>query len=340
MIDRPAPRLVGESARCRNCGSDAPGAYCPSCGQETTVRLPRIGEFVREAAGRLVALDGRLARTLYLLVFRPGVLTREYLVGRRRRYVRPARLILVLLLLVFAVIGVVRSPGSLDEDDASASAEGSAMDIATPDTGNGKTPQAANPSRLPAPGAASAAGSGVAQIEIDQDNFLVIDENLKVRMRLNGAERQLPAELRKRIERFRRMSEPERAEHVFAGVLRYGPYLVVMMLPLFALLLKLAYLGRTDRYPGRPRLYAEHLVYSAHLHSFAALMVLLLLVPYTPARVAIGAWIVYYVLRARNVVYGGRRWAGVLRAIVIAIAYTVAAWIAFAVLMLTSAVLR
>ena len=80
--------------RCRNCGAEATGNYCPACGQKTDVALPPVGTFLREAVGRYVALDSRLLRSLHALLFRPGFLTREYLVGRRRRYVRPARLLM------------------------------------------------------------------------------------------------------------------------------------------------------------------------------------------------------------------------------------------------------
>jgi hypothetical protein len=103
------------NARCRNCGAAASGNYCPDCGQETRLALPTAVEFLREAAGRLVAFDGRLWRTLYALLFRPGLLTREYLSGRRRRYVRPARLFVLLSLAAFAVIGLVSSPASLSD---------------------------------------------------------------------------------------------------------------------------------------------------------------------------------------------------------------------------------
>lgn len=90
-------------ALCRNCGAVAGAAYCPSCGQETDLRLPTLREFLREAAGRYVAIDGRFWRTVIALVSRPGFLTREYLAGRRRRYIRPARLYLFATLIFFAV---------------------------------------------------------------------------------------------------------------------------------------------------------------------------------------------------------------------------------------------
>jgi len=102
-------RLPGDVA-CRNCGTEAPGAYCPSCGQETTLRMPKATTFLREAAGRYVAFDGRMWRTLFALAFRPGFLTREYLAGRRKRYVRPSRLVLVLAIVLFAVARLIAEP--------------------------------------------------------------------------------------------------------------------------------------------------------------------------------------------------------------------------------------
>src|SRR5208282_4911284 len=63
---------------------------------------------LREAAGRYVAFDGRMWRTVVALVSRPGFLTREYFAGRRRRYIRPARLFLVLSIGLFALLGLER----------------------------------------------------------------------------------------------------------------------------------------------------------------------------------------------------------------------------------------
>ena len=65
---------------------------------------------LREAAGRYVALDGRMWRTLIGLFFRPGFLSREYFAGRRRRYIRPARLFLVLSIALFALLRFAGEP--------------------------------------------------------------------------------------------------------------------------------------------------------------------------------------------------------------------------------------
>jgi hypothetical protein len=86
------------------------GPWCAQCGQETSLALPSAVQFVREAAGRLIALDGRFWRTLHALMLRPGRLTREYLAGRRRRYVRPARLFLLTSVVLFAAIRLDSAP--------------------------------------------------------------------------------------------------------------------------------------------------------------------------------------------------------------------------------------
>src|SRR5450432_4131228 len=121
MLSEPALANASRpSKHCRNCGADATGEYCAACGQETRVKLPTARVFLREATGRYVALDGRLWRTLAALLFRPGFLTREYFQGRRRRYIRPARLFLVLSLALFAAIRFFGSAPVIIADDSPA----------------------------------------------------------------------------------------------------------------------------------------------------------------------------------------------------------------------------
>ena len=92
---------------CPNCGRrhDVPlPAYCAACGQETTLRPPTLGEFVQQFGGNYFAAEGALWRTLKLLLTRPGALTREYLAGRRRRYVLPLRLYLTVSLVALVLL--------------------------------------------------------------------------------------------------------------------------------------------------------------------------------------------------------------------------------------------
>jgi Protein of unknown function (DUF3667) len=96
-----------DAQACRDCCGAIAGRHRASCEQETKLALPTAREFLPEAAGRYVALDGRLWRALFALLTRPGFLTREYFSGRRRRYIGPARLFLVLSLTLFALLRIV-----------------------------------------------------------------------------------------------------------------------------------------------------------------------------------------------------------------------------------------
>ena len=276
-------------AACRNCGADAPGRYCSNCGQETTLALPSAGLFLREAAGRYIAFDSRLWRSLAALLFRPGFLTREYLAGRRRRYVRPARLFVALSIALFAILRF--TAGAIDVVDTAGEPAGEAL------------VRDAN---------AEAAPFG---IEIDR-NFRV---DLRTWTQLQP--------LRSRIDAFNRLPKQEKLERLQAGVLRYAPYAAIGLLPVFALLVKIAYAGRRRRYPLRPRQYAAHLVFGAHNHAFVFLAAsLMALVGVGIARAALVAWSILYLLLAMKAVYGGG-WLGVVaRAFFIAAFY----WVFFA----------
>jgi hypothetical protein len=141
------------------------------------------------------------------------------------------------------------------------------------------------------------------------------------------------APLRERAAAFRALDPAQKSAHIFNGVNRYGPYAFVALLPFFAVLMQLAYLGRSRRYPGRPGRFAAHLVFGAHDHAFLALVLLaIVLVPFAPLRFALWLWALAYLPLSMKAVYGGR-WSGViLRAIVVGVAYLVV--FAFAIALL------
>jgi len=268
----PATVATGMADRpCRNCGESAPSAYCPACGQDTRERLPTFAQFMREATGRYIAYDGKFWKTLAALLFRPGFLTREHLAGRRRRYIGPARLFLVSSLVLFAVLRFATE--SLDIEGA-----------VSPD------PTATPKSR------------------VESGELLMLDDDLNVQLG------ELPGTtglLGKPIARFNRLSRAQKLEQILAGALRYGPYAMFALLPAFAALLKLLYLGRRRRYPARPRLYGEHLVFAAHNHAFLFVVgTLMLILPQGVARPAAGLWAVVYLTWSMRAVYGGS-WRGI-----------------------------
>lgn len=102
MTDRLADHAA--LAHCLNCGAAVDCNFCPNCGQETRLHVPSAYEFFHEFIGHYVALEGKLWKTLGMLLFRPGKLTAEYIAGRRVRYVQPLRIYLTLSILFFALL--------------------------------------------------------------------------------------------------------------------------------------------------------------------------------------------------------------------------------------------
>jgi hypothetical protein len=89
--------------RCANCGAEVLSRYCADCGQRVSSSKHSVWHFLREATEDVTHADSRLWQTLLALLFRPGHLTREFLEGRRARYLPPIRLYLVLSVLFFLV---------------------------------------------------------------------------------------------------------------------------------------------------------------------------------------------------------------------------------------------
>jgi len=308
---RPLPTRTGT---CANCGAPVDGAFCARCGQETAIELPTARQFLRDAAGRYVALDGRLWRTLAMLCARPGFLTREYLAGRRRRYVRPGRLFLVLSLALFAVLrlGMGAPLVMVDESDG-------------PD--NARIALGAAPPRPGSQGAPG--GTSVLDIGLTNNLDIILDDTSAAWL----------APLRPRIAAYNALTREQKATQLVDGMLRYGPYAAVALLPVFAALMQLAYLGRGRAYPGRPSRYAAHLVFGAHNHAF--MMVALLafsLLPLGPVRVAVMAWSLAYLPWSMRTVYGGR-WIGIAVRLALVAAIYVACFVAACIGLLVAAVM-
>ena len=91
---------------CANCGAPLNGPYCQACGQKAASPNVSLHEFFHEAFHEFAHVDGKIVQTLRLLLTRPGQLTREFLEGRRQRYVSPLRLYLTCSLIFFALAAV------------------------------------------------------------------------------------------------------------------------------------------------------------------------------------------------------------------------------------------
>src|SRR3989337_691295 len=95
---------------CLNCGCELLGDYCHCCGQQAHVHRT-LRAFGHDLLHSALHLEGKIWKTLPLLVWKPGELTRRYIDGERAKFVSPIALFLFSVFLMFAVMGMI---GALD----------------------------------------------------------------------------------------------------------------------------------------------------------------------------------------------------------------------------------
>jgi hypothetical protein len=114
MVARTVEPRAGEAhaagqGACLNCGTELTGAYCHACGQAAHVHRT-LGAFWHDLAHGVLHFEGKIWRTLPLLAWRPGELTRRYIAGERARFVSPMAMFLFSVFLMFAVFNAVGGP--------------------------------------------------------------------------------------------------------------------------------------------------------------------------------------------------------------------------------------
>jgi hypothetical protein len=261
------------SPRCLNCGADLSGSFCSKCGQEDLDLRVSLGSLVRDLFADQFGLESKVPRTLWALISKPGLLTREYLAGHRVRWLLPFKLylsvsVVYFLLLSLPFLGSMRTTIKYTDTDRAA------MDSA----------------RVEADSISANQRSGIVTIGGTVSDSALTDSTA------TGAE----SLIQRRSREIASMSQADQVDYFKNAFVKYMPNAVFLLLPVFALLLYLLY-RKTGRF------YAEHLIFTLHFHAFAfvALTVNLLL----PDALGIVApvWILVYLYLGLRRVYGESR---------------------------------
>lgn len=93
---------------CLNCGTGLAGRYCHACGQSAHVHRTLMS-IVHDLLHGVFHFEGKIWRTVPMLVLHPGQLTRRYVDGERARFVSPLALFLFTVFLMFAVYSATGS---------------------------------------------------------------------------------------------------------------------------------------------------------------------------------------------------------------------------------------
>ena len=285
---------VVAGATCQNCGAPLLGPHCYRCGQPVTGLVRHFTSIIGDFFDTVLNIDARVFRTLWPLFSRPGYLSCEYFAGRRVRYVSPVRLFVFLSIVTFFVarltLTISGNPINFN-DDSIANATSVSQVEGLRDKSLARLTRAE--SHMPgAQGLAQAqqAVRAQAQRRIDElraaqargepppipkpdisfgnngkpwdakTNPLVVDwlpafANHWINQQIARAESNVA----------RMQQDPSLLKD---AILSAVPSTLFVLLPVFALMLKVLYLFKR-------RLYMEHMIVALHSHAFLCLSLLL-----------------------------------------------------------------
>lgn len=275
------------------------GEHCYACGQPAKGLVRHFGSLLGDFTDSVFDLDSRLLRTLGPLLWRPGFLTREYFAGHWVRYVSPVRLFVFLCVIAFFALRWTVDPqidaaGADAIDQAQSAAEVSTARDAALAKLAATAENAAEASDAEGLAGARAQLKRRAQHRIDwlaaRDTALSRGEppppepgagNVSFNGRpwhpqtnpiqldwlSEASNQQLNAWTGRTQTNLARVRNEPRL--LVEAILQSLPTTFFVLLPLFALLLKLAYLRQR-------RLYMEHLIVALHSHAFLCIALLVL----------------------------------------------------------------
>ena len=104
-VEQPEAGGANQPETCLNCGAALVGNYCHACGQKGHIHRT-LTSFSHDLLHGTFHFEGKIWRTLPMLAWRPGDLTRRYVEGQRARFVSPIALFLFSVFLMFAVLSL------------------------------------------------------------------------------------------------------------------------------------------------------------------------------------------------------------------------------------------
>ncbi|MCB1643881.1 MAG: DUF3667 domain-containing protein [Pseudomonadales bacterium] len=250
MSDVTDNEIQSRPAYCSNCHTPLAGPYCYQCGQSCHNPPPLLVPLIAESLEAVFSVNSRTAKTLYALFFKPGFLTQAYFAGRRAAYLPPLRLYIISSLLFFFYLTaqnflapnaerVFQLQNGPVVADGTAELVISPIGLTQPDGQPTSESQDQSRERLPF-----------------SDEWLPETGNAGLDERLAGL-----------IEKFWATIQ-QNPQGLTDAILDVSPPIMFLTVPLFALVMKLVYLGSGVYY-------TQHLVLAIHNHAFYFLALLL-----------------------------------------------------------------
>lgn len=294
---------------CQNCGAPLLGDHCYACGQPVKGLVRHFSSILGDFFDSVLNIDSRVFRTLGPLLFKPGKLTLDYFAGHRVRYVSPVRLFFFLSIVTFFIAqltlnfdgGEVSFNGGAEDSISRATTVPEVERVR--DLGLKELAEARDSIPANVPGARTGvdvaadvirdkAAARIAELQEaaasgkpppvagdddkptmilfgDDEPWNAVTNPVKLAWLPAFANDWVNAQVSRAEKNIARMQEDP---NLFKdAALSAVPATLFVLLPVFALMLKLAYAFKR-------RLYMEHLIVALHSHAFLCLALLLMFV--------------------------------------------------------------
>ncbi len=285
FIRRKRNAVSYENVTCQNCETHFSGHFCPNCGQSVNEYDKPFSFIFYNFLGDFFAFDTRFFTTFFYMVFKPGFLSEEYFAGRRVRYTPPFRIFIFVSFVLFFLLQITTNRGIVKVLDTSFPEEGElAVDSISVSLADSIIKEVVGSTGI-------APKDTTATVELNGETFSGVSN-------ARGVLGKLAEHFDKKLEReedplkktkWRKYSQLCRMpEQAVAQSLKYMSWAFFLLLPFFALILKLFYIHQR-------KFYMRHLVFSIHLHSFIFIAYSLVLAAYLVFNVNISYFILFVI---------------------------------------------
>ncbi|MEJ5961745.1 DUF3667 domain-containing protein [Pedobacter immunditicola] len=332
---------------CLNCGHQVEEYYCPHCGQENLELKEDALHMITHTIADYFHFDSKFFGTMWPLLFKPGFLSQQFVAGKRVAFIHPIRLYIFISIVFFLII---LSSSHQPEVELKSGTPATTAAATLPDDSLTKArKQELRETLKSLPINEQTKDSLVNELLTDSqltkeltdttarrsfstksDWFTAKDASIadyeKRQLSLPKAERDNLFQNYLNKKSIRMKSFPDAEERIKKQILSNIPKLMFVLLPLFALILKLVY-WTTKKY------YYEHLIYSFHVHSalFLSVLATIFLQWLTGFFFDISTlltwlciiYMLWYIYRSLRTFYGSTRWLTLTKMWFLFVSYTV-----------------
>jgi hypothetical protein len=297
---------------CENCGAQLDGHWCAKCGQPAIDYRRSFRHVIADLLNEFLNWDSKFFATIALLLVRPWKLTNEFLAGHRVRYVHPLRLYLLASILFFFAASFGIKSAHLQPIDLSprtlAEIRSQLEQEKVPTEVREKIEQALGGKPIP-PEKRTALEDQLKNENLPKEAREAIQQRLEygdpspmdARTKLEATLKTLPPDVRAKVEESLKKAQnkavifeadkdekpndmpkwlEKRAREKFGEhgtniqlflvtLVSNLPYMMLACIPLFACVLKILYVRRRI-------FYIDHLIYALHIHTFAYVGIVLI----------------------------------------------------------------